>query len=58
MYYLQDLSDRFGVLNVFQYITFRAIGAAITAFMLSLLFGNRVIRTLISLKVGQPIRTK
>ena len=58
MYYLQDLSDRFGVLNVFQYITFRAIGAAITAFMLSLLFGNRVIRKLISLKVGQPIRTK
>ena len=29
-----------------------------TAFLLSLIFGNWVIRKLISLKVGQPIRTK
>lgn len=45
-------------LNVFQYITFRAMGAAITAFLLCLVFGDRVIRKLISLKIGQPIRTK
>ena len=45
-------------LNVFQYITFRSIGAAVTAFLLCLMFGNRMIRKLISLKVGQPIRTK
>ncbi len=45
-------------LNVFQYITFRAMGAAITAFLLCLIFGPRVIRKLISLKIGQPIRTK
>ncbi len=45
-------------LNVFQYITFRAMGAAITAFLLCLIFGDRVIRKLISLKIGQPIRTK
>ena len=45
-------------LNVFQYITVRAIAAAVTAFLLSLVFGNWVIRRLISLKVGQPIRTK
>jgi phospho-N-acetylmuramoyl-pentapeptide-transferase len=44
--------------NVFQYITFRALAAAITSFLLSLIFGNWVIRRLISLKVGQPIRTK
>ena len=31
--------------------------AAITAFAISLLFGNFVIRKLISLKIGQPIRT-
>lgn len=68
LYYLHYLSEellRQGIdndfvkaLNVFRYITFRGICAAVTAFMLSLLFGNFVIRKLISLKFGQPIRTK
>ena len=63
MYFLHQLSNNEGpdllrAFNVFQYITFRAVGAAITAFLLSLVFGNWVIRKLISLKVGQPIRTK
>lgn len=44
------------VLNVFQYITFRTAYAAITAFLLSLLFGGRVIRWLKELKYGQQIR--
>ncbi|MEP6685144.1 MAG: phospho-N-acetylmuramoyl-pentapeptide-transferase [Verrucomicrobiota bacterium] len=57
MYYLHLLSGNFGGFNVFFYVTFRAIGAAITAFALSLIFGNFAIRKLISLKVGQPIRT-
>jgi phospho-N-acetylmuramoyl-pentapeptide-transferase len=43
--------------NVFKYITFRGLCAAITAFLLSLIFGSFVIRQLISLKFGQPIRT-
>jgi phospho-N-acetylmuramoyl-pentapeptide-transferase len=47
----------FKALNVFSYITFRAICAGVTAFLISLLFGNLVIRKLISLKFGQPIRT-
>ncbi|MEO6848046.1 MAG: phospho-N-acetylmuramoyl-pentapeptide-transferase [Chthoniobacterales bacterium] len=51
-------SDFFKALNVFQYITFRAISAAITSFLLCLIFGDTVIRHLISLKFGQPIRTK
>jgi len=58
MYYLHLWSELFSPLNVFQYITFRAVAAAVTAFLLCLTFGNRVIRRLISLKVGQPIRTK
>ncbi len=64
MYYLHQLPlhfpehDFLRALNVFQYITFRAIAAAVTAFLLSLMCGNWVIRRLISLKVGQPIRTK
>lgn len=43
--------------NLFQYPTFRAASAGLTAFILTLLVGPRVIRKLISLKVGQPIRT-
>jgi len=44
-------------LNLLQYITFRAAAGCLLAFVLSLVFGPRVIRRLISLKVGQPIRT-
>ncbi|WP_419531344.1 phospho-N-acetylmuramoyl-pentapeptide-transferase [Haloferula sp.] len=43
-------------LNLLQYITFRAALGCIMAFSLSVMFGPRVIRRLISLKVGQPIR--
>ena len=57
MYYLHLFGDQVAGLNVFTYVTFRAVAAAITAFALSLIFGNFVIRKLISLKVGQPIRT-
>lgn len=51
-------SDLFKAFNVFQYITFRALAAGVTAFIFSLVFGNWVIRRLISLKLGQPIRTQ
>lgn len=47
----------FRVLNLFQYITFRAASAGLLAFIISVIFGPHVIRRLISLKVGQPIRT-
>ena len=58
IYYLHNLSDEIGPFNVFSYVTFRAVMAAITAFGVCLLFGNFAIRKLISLKIGQPIRTK
>jgi phospho-N-acetylmuramoyl-pentapeptide-transferase len=45
------------LLNVLHYHTFRSGGACLTAFLLSLIFGERVIRKLVSLKIGQPIRT-
>ena len=53
----QGWAHAFSFLNLFQYITFRAASAGLLAFVLSLLIGPRVIRRLISLKVGQPIRT-
>src|SRR5258708_31088018 len=56
MYFLHRLSDHIGGFNVFFYVTFRAVAAAITAFVVSLLFGNFVIRILTRLKLGQPIR--
>src|SRR6185437_15368276 len=43
-------------LNVFQYVTFRTAYASITALLLSLLFGGRLIRALKSWNVGQQIR--
>ena len=43
--------------NLFQYPTFRAASAGLTAFIITVMIGPRVIRKLISLKVGQPIRT-
>ena len=61
MYYLYKLSETgpewLHGFNVFQYITFRAIAAAMTSFLLCILLGHWVIRRLISLKLGQPIRT-
>jgi phospho-N-acetylmuramoyl-pentapeptide-transferase len=56
MYYLHRLSDHFIGFNVFLYVTFRAIAAAVTAFVGTLMFGNFIIRMLIALKLGQPIR--
>ena len=56
MYYFHRLSEHFGGFNVFFYVTFRAVAGAITAFLLTVLFGNFVIRILTALKLGQPIR--
>ncbi|TDU64243.1 phospho-N-acetylmuramoyl-pentapeptide-transferase [Prosthecobacter fusiformis] len=55
--WISDDSALYKLLNIFRYHTFRAGGAFITAFVMSLLFGEKLIRKLISLKIGQPIRT-
>ncbi len=43
-------------LNVIQYLTFRTAWATITALLISLIFGGKVIKKLAALKVGQEIR--
>ncbi len=43
-------------LNVIQYVTFRTAWATITALLISLLFGSKVIKKLTELKIGQEIR--
>ena len=54
--WLQTLSPDWGFLRVFQYLTLRAVMAAVTALLIGLLAGPFVIRRLIALKIGQPIR--
>ena len=48
--------DQLGFLRVFQYLTLRAVLAAMTALLIGLAFGPMVIRRLAALKIGQPIR--
>jgi len=43
-------------LNVFQYVTFRTAYAAITALLISLLFGGKLIEALREWNIGQQIR--
>ncbi|HWP20293.1 MAG TPA: phospho-N-acetylmuramoyl-pentapeptide-transferase [Burkholderiaceae bacterium] len=54
--WLQTLSPELSFLRVFQYLTFRAVMAAMTALLIGLVFGPWVIRRLTELKIGQPIR--
>ncbi|MBP9059189.1 MAG: phospho-N-acetylmuramoyl-pentapeptide-transferase [Rhodoferax sp.] len=54
--WLQSQSPEFGFLRVFQYQTFRAVMAALTALLMGLAAGPYVIRRLAELKIGQPIR--
>ena len=54
--WLQSLSPELSFLRVFQYLTLRAVMAAVTALLIGLLAGPFVIRRLAALKIGQPIR--
>ncbi|HEY9108740.1 MAG TPA: phospho-N-acetylmuramoyl-pentapeptide-transferase [Roseateles sp.] len=54
--WLQGLYPDLGFLRIFNYITFRAVMAAMTALLIGLAFGPWVIRSLTAMKIGQPIR--
>ena len=54
--WLQSISPEFGFFRVFQYLTFRAVMAAMTSLLIGLAFGPWVIARLTSLKIGQPVR--
>ena len=55
--WLAHLSNWISALNIFQYTTFRAVMAALTALAFSLLLGPWTIRKLTALKVGQAVRS-
>ncbi len=48
--------DQISYLRLFRYITVRAVFGAITAFLISIIFGPYVINKLRELKVGQTVR--
>jgi phospho-N-acetylmuramoyl-pentapeptide-transferase len=54
--WLQSLSSDLSFFRVFQYLTFRAVMAALTALLIGLVAGPWVIARLTSLKIGQPVR--
>ena len=54
--WLQAMSPEYGIFRVFQYITLRAVMAAMTALVIGLAAGPWVIRRLTALKIGQPVR--
>ncbi len=54
--WLMQMYPELGFLRVFQYITFRAVMAAMTALLIGLAAGPWVIRRLRALKIGQPVR--
>lgn len=56
LFYLSQLTEYCSPLRVFQYTTFRAVGAAITALLICIVTGPWMIRKLTELKFGQPIR--
>ena len=51
------LADTVSAFNIFQYISFRSAYAAVTALMISFLFGPGVIRGLTRLNLRQKVRT-
>ncbi len=53
--YLEKQYDVGGA-GLFQYISFRAGAAIITSMLISLIFGNRIIRSLKRLQVGETVR--
>jgi phospho-N-acetylmuramoyl-pentapeptide-transferase len=57
-YLLYPFHDLISFFNIFRYITFRAIMAALFAFLISLILGPAVIRTIKKLSIGQQIRDK
>jgi phospho-N-acetylmuramoyl-pentapeptide-transferase len=55
-YLLYPLHDIFLFLNVFRYITFRSAMAVVTAFLISILFGPRLIAWITRLEIGENVR--
>ena len=56
LHLLNDIHESLSWLRVFEYITFRTAQASLTALLISLFFGGKLIRTLQKFQIGQQIR--
>jgi phospho-N-acetylmuramoyl-pentapeptide-transferase len=56
-YFFIPLVGDFSFFNLFNYITFRAGGALFTAFLVSILFGPKLIKTLKKIQKSPIITT-
>src|ERR1044072_1411002 len=54
--YLNEAHDSLSFLRVFDQVTFRTAWAAITALVISLIFGSKMIKMLRQFQIGQQIR--
>lgn len=50
------LKDSLSPLRILGYVSFRTMAGSATSFLLSLMLGPKVIRWLLELKIGQPVR--
>ena len=57
LYLFQSLSSEFSALSVFNYLSLRALLAALTALFVGFAAGPYVINKLKELKIGQAVRT-
>ncbi|HEX6433716.1 MAG TPA: phospho-N-acetylmuramoyl-pentapeptide-transferase [Gemmatimonadales bacterium] len=57
-HWLAPLGQQYIIFNLFNYISFRAAGATVTALLLAFLVGPPVIRRLRARKVGQVVRAE
>lgn len=57
-YLLAPLGQRYIIFNLFNYISFRAAGAVVTALLIAFVAGPAIIRRLRAHKVGQVIRAE
>jgi phospho-N-acetylmuramoyl-pentapeptide-transferase len=56
LYYLSGFSEYFGPLRLFDYVTFRAAGAAFTAMVITILLGPYTVRRLKEFRAVAPCR--
>jgi phospho-N-acetylmuramoyl-pentapeptide-transferase len=58
LYYLSYLQDSFGPFRLFEYVTFRSVGALMTALLLGIIFGPFTVRRLKNLRAVAEDRYK
>jgi len=56
-YFAQQLATVYTGFNLFSYLTFRSILAAITSLVISLMVGPKMIHAFIEMQIGQQVRT-